>query len=139
VSDLEKHAGIAYAYAGLLQAFPLHAARRQLYVPIELLARHNATAADVFAGKSTAPLRAALAELRGHARAHLAASGKLVSAAPLSVLPALLPATGASLQLDRMDGSDPFAPPEVPQWRRQWRMWRAARDPSRIAAQFISR
>ena len=28
-------AGIAYAIAGLIRAFPLHAARRQLYVPLE--------------------------------------------------------------------------------------------------------
>src|SRR5580658_3310234 len=30
-------AGIAYAIAGLIRAFPLHAARRQLYVPLEVL------------------------------------------------------------------------------------------------------
>src|ERR1700733_9593652 len=34
-------AGIAYAITGLIQAFPVHAARHQLYVPVELLVRHN--------------------------------------------------------------------------------------------------
>src|ERR1700733_9534832 len=34
-------AGIAYGITGLIQAFPVHAARHQLYVPVELLVRHN--------------------------------------------------------------------------------------------------
>jgi hypothetical protein len=31
--------------------------------------------------------------------------------------------------LDRMErrGYRPFRPGEIPQWRRQWRLWRAAR------------
>src|SRR4051812_14467659 len=39
--DLAGHAGIAYAITGLLRAFPLHAARHQLYVPADVLARHH--------------------------------------------------------------------------------------------------
>ena len=34
-------AGIAYGIAGLMRAFPLHAARHQLYVPMDLLASHG--------------------------------------------------------------------------------------------------
>jgi hypothetical protein len=30
-------------------------------------------------------------------------------------------------------GSDPFAVTDVPQWRRQWTLWRAARRPRLIA------
>src|ERR1700722_15091044 len=44
------HAGIAYGIAGLLRAFPLHAARHQLYVPAELLARHDVAEETIFAG-----------------------------------------------------------------------------------------
>src|ERR1700754_1282851 len=35
-----RAAGIAYAIAGLLRAFPLHAARGQLYLPLDILQRH---------------------------------------------------------------------------------------------------
>ena len=35
-----RHAGIAHAIAGLL-GFPIHAARGQLFVPLEVLARHG--------------------------------------------------------------------------------------------------
>ena len=54
LSDLTRHAGIAYAIAGLLRAFPIHAARRQLYVPVEVLQRHRAQLEDVFSEKADA-------------------------------------------------------------------------------------
>ena len=60
--------------AGLLAAFPLHAARRQLFVPLDLLQRHGVQPESIFAGKTTPELRAALADLRAHARCHLAAA-----------------------------------------------------------------
>ena len=46
IGALAHHAGLAYAIAGLLKALPTHAARGQLYVPVELLERHGARAAD---------------------------------------------------------------------------------------------
>ena len=132
---LARHAGIAYALAGLLRALPIHAARRQLYVPGDLMQRYGASAEDVFAGKATAELRAALAELRLRARQHLAGARKLVADAPAAALPALLPAALVRPALDRMERRRyrPFRPAEIPQWRRQWRLWRAARTGLRKA------
>ena len=49
-SDLTRHAGIAYAIAGLLRALPIHAARGQLYLPADLMQRHGAQSIDVLAG-----------------------------------------------------------------------------------------
>jgi phytoene synthase len=129
---LARHAGIGYVIAGLLSALPWHTARRQLYVPLDLLDRHGARAEDVFAGKATPQLRAALAELRSHAREELAVARTLIDAAPAGLLPALLPAATARPMLDRMERRDPFMPSPLPQWRRQWLLWRAARKPSRM-------
>ena len=42
IGELSRHAGVAHAIAGLLHAFPIHAARGQLYVPLELFERHGA-------------------------------------------------------------------------------------------------
>ena len=132
--ELIRHAGIAYAIAGLLRAFPIHAARRQLYVPAEVMQRYGAQADDVFAGKATTELRAALAELRLRARQHLAAARDLAGAAPPVIMPALLPVALVRPALDRMErrGYQRFRPAELPQWRRQWILWRAARRPARI-------
>src|ERR1019366_6312935 len=38
---LALHAGLGYAIAGLLQAFPIHAARGQVFLPLEVLQRHG--------------------------------------------------------------------------------------------------
>src|SRR5579862_5765729 len=126
-------AGIAYAIAGLIRAFPLHAARRQLYVPLELLERHGVEPQDIFAGRSSQNLRAALAELQAVARRHLLAAHQQIATLPDAALPAFLPVALVRPALDRLTGRDPFAPVELSPWRRQWLIWRAARNPARIA------
>jgi phytoene synthase len=131
---LALHAGLGYAIAGLLQALPIHAARGQLFLPLEVLERHGVQRQDVEAKQATAGLRAALAEMRQQARQHLAEAARLADGIPPAVLPALLAVALARPVLDRMDRKDydPFVPVEVTQWRRQWRLWRAARRPARI-------
>jgi len=133
---LALDAGLAYAIAGLLQAFPIHAARGQLFLPLEVLERHGVQRQDIEAKQATAGLRAALGELRLQARRHLAEAARLADGIPAAVLPALLPVALARPVLDRMDRKDydPFVPVEMSQWRRQWRLWRAARRPARIFA-----
>jgi 15-cis-phytoene synthase len=126
-------AGIAYAIGGLMRAFPLHAARRQLYVPVDLLARHGVEQQQIFAGQSSDGLRAAFAELQDLARGNLGVAGDNLPALPSETLPAFLPLALVRPSLDRLSGRDPFAPAELAPWRRQWLIWRAARNPARIA------
>ncbi|MBM3529291.1 MAG: squalene/phytoene synthase family protein [Alphaproteobacteria bacterium] len=135
LGDLAGHAGIAYAMAGLLRALPIHAARRQLYVPAETMARYGARAEDLFAGQTTTEWRAALAELRLRARHHLDAARRLIGDAPALSAPALLPVALVRPMLDRMERRSyrPLEPSELPQWRRQWILWRAARSGLRKA------
>jgi phytoene synthase len=125
-------AGIAYGIAGLMRAFPLHAARHQLYVPVDLLEGHGVDPSQIFAGQSSAGLNAAFAELRKLGRHHLAAAHERMRALPRAAHPAFLPVTLARPWLDRMDRSDAFAPADISPWRRQWLIWRAARKPERI-------
>jgi 15-cis-phytoene synthase len=134
IGALCHHAGVAHAIAGLLKAFPVHAARGQLYVPIEVLERHGASRHDVAGGQATPQFRAALTELRQRALHHLREAQKLLAAAPSAVLPALLPVALAAPTLARMERRDydPFVPVELAPWRRQWLIWRAARQPARI-------
>jgi len=126
-------AGMAHAIGGLLHAFPVHAARRQLYVPIELLERHKVPQQEIFDGKPSGGLKAALSDLRALAREHLRAAHHRVAALPRSIIPAFLPVALVRPSLDRLERSDPFAPGEIPALRRQWLIWRAARNPARIA------
>ncbi len=129
IASLARHAGIAYAITGLLRTLPIHAARRQLYIPVEVMRRHSAELEGVFGGKVTVELRAALAEMRLRARHHLEMGSKLLPAMPATVAPALLPVALVRPNLARMERRSyrPFKPAELPQWRRQWILWRAAR------------
>jgi phytoene synthase len=134
IGALSHHAGLAHAFAGLLAAFPVHGARGKVFVPLDILARHGAAREDAVGGPATPQLHAALAELRLHARVHLRAAQELLDAAPPAAIPALLPVALAGATLARMErrGYDPFTPIEVAPWRRQLRIWRAARSPRRI-------
>ena len=129
-ADAAGHAGVAYATVGLLRALPLTSARGQVYLPADVLARHGVSREDIVARRDSPGLRAALAEMRGHARRHLDAARGLIRDAPSEIAPAFLPLAALPLYLARMDRSShlPFgAVVDAPQWRRQWALWRAAR------------
>jgi phytoene synthase len=105
----------------------------QLYLPAEVLVRHGAHQHAIFAGRSSAGLDAALVELRDLARGHLAAAHERLLTLPPQGLPAFLPVALVRPSLHRLERGDAFAPAELAPWRRQWLIWRAARNPMRIA------
>jgi phytoene synthase len=129
VAEAARHGGLAFALAGLLRAFPLHASRGQVYVPLEIAKRHGAKPKDMLAGHPTAELAATLAEMRGIARSHYDDYVRVSASFPASVAPAFLPVALVPLYLKRLERarSRPFQLVQVPQWRRQWTLWRAAR------------
>lgn len=131
---LAKEAGQAQAIADALTHFPRHAARHQLYVPLEALEIHGADYGDVFAMRVTPELRATLADMRLRARSHLSRVGENLSMISADAFPAFLPLASVRPVLVAMERADydPFRPPSFAPWRRQWRIWRVARNPQRI-------
>ncbi len=127
-------ASVAVTIAKILNDLPHHAARRQLYVPGDVLDRHNVDREDIFARQTGDALRAALSEMRELARRHLAAAQANLQSAPPQILPAFLPLALVGPQLRRMERDDPFQFTPLPAWRRQWLLWRAAHNPKRIFA-----
>ena len=127
-------AGMAYGITALLRSFALHASRRQLFVPVEALDR-NTTPGQVFAGQSSPGLVNALGILRHRARESLAAFEALLPQLPAATMPAFLPVALVPRYVLAMErpGYEPFRTAvEVPQWRRQWVLWRSARKYSRL-------
>ena len=131
---LAAEAGQAHTITSVLVNFPRHAARRQLYVPLEALQSYGAAYEDVFAMRATTELRAALADMRLQARSHLTRVGDNASMISSNAWPALLPLAPLRPVLLAMErsGYDPFRPPVIAPWRRQWRIWRASRDIRRV-------
>jgi phytoene synthase len=134
VAPLAAEAGSVQTIANLLALLPRHSARRQLYLPLELLRHYGAVAEDIFAMHATAELRAVLAEFRLRARRHLKCIGEAIGEIPTRAQAAFLPLAPLRPWLFAMERSDydPFRPPEIAPWRRQWRIWRGARSPQRI-------
>src|SRR6202023_1490533 len=91
IEHLARHAGLAQGIAQVVAALPRDASRRQLFVPQQVLQSHGVDIEQVFAGKQTPKLRAALDQLIGEARAHLKTALALLAAAPPQVRPVFLP------------------------------------------------
>jgi phytoene synthase len=127
IAAAAEPAGITYAYTGLIRAFALHAAQRRLYLPSEVLRRHGALPEDILSGRFSPSLLAAIGDWRGEARRHLAAAKAAIAALPAALRPAFLPLALVEPYLQRTQARDydPFRTPvELPQWRRQWILWR---------------
>jgi 15-cis-phytoene synthase len=122
-------AGIACAVTSRLRTFPADVARRQMFVPQELLDRHGVSRAAIEARQDSPQLRAALDDLRSHAQSAFAAFRRAATEIPEQGAPAFLAAAIVPAWLAKLDRAvDPFAEAvELPQWRRQWIIWRAAR------------
>ena len=131
IEHLARHAGLALGMAQVIAALPLDASRRQLFVPLQLLESHGSGMEEVFAGKETAKLRAALDQLIGEAKGHLATALALLESVPREVRPVFLPLALLARDLRRMSraDSDPFLPRVTPRLRTLWTLWRASKSP----------
>jgi 15-cis-phytoene synthase len=126
--DAALHAGIADGITGLIRALPWHSARG--FVPVEILQAHGASRDDFAAGHASPGVLAALADLHVLARAHLDTFYATLPGLPDKSRPAFLPVCLCEpyLRLMEKPGYEPFKTViELPQWRRQWILWRAAR------------
>ena len=127
-------AGQVQTIANVIVSLPHHAARRQLFLPLDMLRQYGAEPDDVFALRAGPELRAVLAELRLRARRHLARIAELGAHIPEKIWPAYLSLAPLRPWLNAMENAayQPFRPPVLPAWRSQWRIWRAAKSLGRI-------
>jgi phytoene synthase len=126
---LARHAGFAQGMVQVIVSLPVDAARRQLFVPLQLLESHGSGMEEVFAAKETPQLRAALDQLIGEARGHLKTAFELLADAPSEVRPLFLPLALLRRDLKRMSraDSDPFTPRVTSRLRTLWTLWRASK------------
>jgi phytoene synthase len=130
IEHLARHAGLAKGLAQVIAALPRDASRRQLFVPLQLLEQHGCTMEEVFAGKETPKLRAALDQLIAEAREHLKTALALLANAPPDVRPIFLGLALVARDLTRMSRADsnPFVPHVTSRFRTLWTLWRASRS-----------
>ena len=130
IEHLARHAGLAQGIVQVISALPLDVARRQLFVPLQLLQQHGSGMDEVFAGKQTPKARAAIDQLIGEAQRHLTTAFELLAGVPPEVRPVFLTLALVRRDLKRISRADvdPFAPQPTSRLRTLWTLWRASRS-----------
>lgn len=130
IDHLARHAGLAQGITEVIARFARDAARQQLFLPLQLLQEHGSSKEDVFAGKQTPTIRAAIDRLASEAQDHLETSLTLLADVPREVRPIFLPLAYVRRELARAakTDSDPFLPKPASRLRILWTLWRAARS-----------
>lgn len=124
------HAGVAQAVAGHLMLLPISRSRGQLFVPGDLLAATGLDRDGFLAGDNRPAISNAVRAFAGFGREHLGKARVALDDLPRSVFPAYLPVALVEAVLaraEKMGAACLDKPVRTPQWRRQWRLWRAAR------------
>ncbi len=123
-------AGVALGINALLGSIGRIDAGRRALLPTDLLRRHGSSRSEVGLAQPTPTLRLVLADLDAGARLHLRAlrqrRPEIGPAGPAFLTTALVEPR-LKLHAKRfVASSGPDG--DLPPWRRQWRMWRAARN-----------
>jgi phytoene synthase len=135
-AEIAGHAGVAWVISGIFGALPLHVARRQVYLPKDLLDARKGELEDYFAGRPTGQIGGVLYDLSRAARDHLRAASDDLPAVPRHILPAFLPLALIELRLASAKGAGATLltrAPEIPQWRKQMTLWGFARRLNRVS------
>ncbi|CAN5168513.1 phytoene/squalene synthase family protein [soil metagenome] len=126
IARLAEHAGIAEGLVDVMLALPRHAARRQLYLPGDLMNLHGVIAEEFILRQASSPLKDALTHLRREARTQLDQVMAMLADVPIAARPAFLPLAVIGKTLTRLETSEPFAPPMSSRLGVLWTTWRAA-------------
>jgi 15-cis-phytoene synthase len=130
IEHLARHAGFAEGFVQVVAALPRDAARRQLFLPVQFLQSQGCSMEEVFSGKQTPKLRAAVDQLLDEAREHLRTAEALLAQVPARVRLAFLPLALVRRDLARMSraDNDPFVLRARSRFSILWTLWRASRS-----------
>ncbi|WP_442880006.1 phytoene/squalene synthase family protein [Aurantimonas sp. A2-1-M11] len=128
-ADAAGHAGVAQTIAGVLRLLPQHRARRQVFVPADILSAAGCSAEELIRGERE-PAGRAIAAMAAFGRQHVGAWAPGIGTIPKALRPAFLPAAFASRYLDRIarDGAATLdRPAEIGPLRKAYIAWRTMR------------
>jgi phytoene synthase len=128
--DFAWPAGISMGIVSLLRNFASDAVRGHVTAPADLMIQNSVLPQDILAGRTTVQIIALLGSLRDVAIRHYEEARVLIEREGHDAVAAWLPVATVPLDLRalRRAAKEPFAEIEVPRWRRQWALWRAARS-----------
>ncbi len=122
--DAAGHLGVAHALVGHLRAFGYNASKGRIFLPWNVLAANGVSEADIFAGKATVELTAALEQLGDMADAHIGRADAAIAQLPTELRPVFAPVALLRRQLARVDLDWPFRRQEdEADWRKLGALW----------------
>jgi phytoene synthase len=130
LDHLARHAGLAQGFAEVIASLPRTAARRQLFLPEQLLEAHGSRAEEIFSGRQTLSARGAVNQLLAEARQHLSTAAALLAEASPEIRRVFLPLALVRRdlrQLSRAD-NDPFSSYTPSRFSTLWTLWRASKS-----------
>lgn len=130
-AEAAGHAGVALAIAGSILLLPIHRARGQVYVPADILSATGLDREAFLAGEPADACGRAISAFAALGREHLGKARAEAEGLPSGVFPAFIPVALAEPVFRRAEMAEAAAMTSgiaIPQWRRQWRLWRAARS-----------
>jgi 15-cis-phytoene synthase len=128
-ADAAGHAGVAQTVAGVLRLLPQHRARRQVFVPADILAAAGCSSEELIRGERE-PAGRAIAAMTAFGRQHVRAWTTKLGDIPKPLRPAFLPAAlaGRYLDLIERDGAATLDQPvEIGPLRKAYINWRTMR------------
>jgi 15-cis-phytoene synthase len=123
-------AGVAQGLTEILRRISVQRAHAQCFVPEEMLKRREATSSRFLAGENVAALGVVFAELRAKAAARLAEARAMAWTIKPGAMPAFLHVSFTDVYLQALTKAGDSvlnSSVNVPQWRKQWVLWKAAR------------
>src|SRR5215510_10587645 len=122
-------AGISMGIISLLRNFANDAVRGRVTAPADLMIQTSVLPQDILAGRTTVQIVALLKSLRDIAVRHYQEARVLIERDGSDAVAAWLPVATVPLDVRALSrfADKPFAAIELPPWRRQWTLWRAAR------------
>lgn len=128
VDHAAEHGGLAQGVARITARLPYDAAKRQIYLPQDMLRPNGGNSEDVFAGKLTPAIRTTLDQLIGGAQAQLTVADQNLAEVAPAARAAFLPLALVKYDLGRMAevSFDPFTGYVRSRLRTLWTLWRAS-------------
>lgn len=123
--DAAGHAGVAFGIAQVLRHMPLHRARRQVFVPKEVLQAAGLNDAQFLALEAPAKLQPVIAALTALGREHLSKADEAIGSLEKQNRAAFLLLTICKLVFSRADknlGKIAFEPMQISPLNVQWHM-----------------
>jgi len=131
LSDCAGHAGVVLVLTEVVKNLPMHRSRQQCYIPVSMLDEAGLTLEQYYSAENEVATGKLNGLLLAYMRHHISEFQKHSEHLPKQLKAVFLPMSLSQPYLARFEkiaGKAMETPVDIPQWRKQIYLWRAARN-----------